>query len=150
MFFLWTRESLLMLLYTPLIKHIFCWLWVTMFGIWLFCQSEYRKYFDAETACFDSLLEFLEYILLYKSLTNINAIFMKCVKKKNNNNNMSLWGLSTYYHPEFISQPVRRSGLEPLASNQWNGMKAMVRASLVPEKLDIRKTIILENLLLSF
>ena len=36
--------------------------WVTMFEIWLFYQSEYMKYFDAEIACFGSLLEFHEYI----------------------------------------------------------------------------------------
>ena len=39
-----------------------------LLGIRLFCRSEYTKYFDAEIACFGSLLELLEYIHSFVSV----------------------------------------------------------------------------------
>ena len=86
------------------VEHIYSWVWVIMLEIRLFCRSKTTKYFDAEIACFGSMLELHKYkhSLAYKSLVNISVIHTKlahfflkkkflCQKKKNR----VLWCLIT-------------------------------------------------------
>ena len=45
------------------IEHIFCWLWVTMLEIQLFCWSKSTKYFETKLACFSPQVELHEYLV---------------------------------------------------------------------------------------